>query len=192
MPLSRPLSPASSPLTGGTSSEVIGDTQPASRLPRQRKASRGLAGDLCPLWALVGGECVELGASGEPAPENRVCLFESKLGGLARAAVGMLRPLRVGLQPREGWRGGTSPPPTPAPGAWMGVLGWAAAWCSRRRPLFIICSVCVCVCVCVCARARTPWVSFFFFNSFSSPSPCRRRPRLHIGFWKAWGPRWSW
>lgn len=86
-----------------------------------------------------------------------MCLFESKLGGLARAAVGMLRPLCVGLQPREGWRGGPSPPPTPTPGAWMGVLGWAAAWCSRRRPLFIICSVCVCVCACALG------VFFFFF-----------------------------
>ena len=85
-----------------------------------------------------------------------MCLFESKLGGLARAAVGMLRPLCVGLQPREGWRGGPSPPPTPTPGAWMGVLGWAAAWCSRRRPLFIICSVCVCVCV------RLGCLFFFF------------------------------
>lgn len=23
-------------------------------------------------------------------------------------------------------------------------------------------------------------------------SPCRRRPRLHIGSWRAWGLRWSW
>lgn len=46
----------------------------------------------------------------------------------------------------------------------MGVLDWAAAWCSRRRPLFIICSLCVCVCVRVGCL-----IYFFKFFLFSVP-----------------------
>ena len=86
-------------------------------------------------------------------------LFASKLGGLARASVGMFRPSVFVTSLGRACRGTLAPP---APQAWTVVLAWAAACCSER-PLFIICSLCVCVCVCVCVYVCVCVRIFFCF-----------------------------
>ena len=160
MPLSRPLSPASSPLTGGTSSEVIGDTQPASRLPRQRKASRGLAGDLCPLWALVGGSASSWGLQGSRHQRTGCVCSNRNLAGLPGLLWGCSGLSVLVSSPGRAGEGDLPRPPPPPLGP-----GWAC-WAGQLLGVpgggLYLYSV-LCVCVCVCVRARGPWVSFFFF-----------------------------
>lgn len=114
MCLSRPPCSSSTPLAGGTSSEVIVDTQPASKAQEGTSAWQCvLAGkELCPHhWAWGIGS----GGLGGRAPENTVRLLESKLGQLARDIAGVFRPLCVCFQFGEGLQGGPGLPPTPGP-----------------------------------------------------------------------------
>lgn len=156
MPPILALSPSSlPPLTGGTSSEVIGDTQPASRLPRQRGISRpsGICATPGP-WvrARQAG-----GFRGNRHQENRVkcCLTldQGNLAGLPGLLWGCSKASVLVCSP--GRLAGTFPAPHPHPLEGLdGRAGLEQLLGVQEEPLFIICSLCVCV--------RAPWVSFFF------------------------------